>query len=163
MDDLAYEKYLDPTSLSKEELGDGWYTFSDLIGYGGNGGELADVIPYHEGLISSLRRRYTFRDDIAVEGFLRKNQFLIQLLFSAFKEIRKHFDGNPRLALEVSTDPEATGDQQLFVIIRTRFRPKIARAILSDLDQGWWLGALPAAQGKMEFSLEYLKEKQNPL
>jgi hypothetical protein len=30
----------------------------------------------------------------------------------------------------------------------------VARAHLAELDQGWWLGALPAAEGTMEIALE---------
>ncbi len=110
-----------------------------------------------EGLIRRLRRRYEFRGGTAVKDFLKDNPFLFQLLFEAYDKIReKYFGPRASMALEVVADPEAPRDQQLFVVIQTRFRPKIAHALLSELDRGWWLDALPAAQGKMELSLEYI-------
>jgi hypothetical protein len=58
------------------------------------------------------------------------------------------------MALEVVADPEALGDKQLFVLIRTEHARKVARGLLAELDQAWWLNALPAAEGKMEIALE---------
>lgn len=111
-----------------------------------------------DGFISKLRRRYDFREELAVENFLRENlqenPRLGSLLLEAYEVIREHFGSGTRVALEVVTDPEAPGDRQLFVVIRTRFRPKIARALLSELDRGWWLDVLPVAQGKMELAVE---------
>ncbi len=106
---------------------------------------------------TKLRKRYEFRGNTTVEAFLKDNPFLVQLLLDACDRIRDEYFGRRTwVALEVVTDPEALGDQQLFVIIRTRLRPKIARALLSELDRRWWLDVLPAAQGKMELSLEYI-------
>ena len=104
--------------------------------------------------ISRLRKLYEFRGGLIVERFLRENSFLNMLLLEAYEEIRKHFHGGTRTALEVVADPEAQEDQQLFVVIRTSFSPKVARALLSELDHDWWLDALPEAEGRMEISLE---------
>ncbi len=79
MDEVAYKEDISPYSLNKEmvdALNKGMVdALSNLgfTGYGGNEGEPADVIPlrrYPEGLISSLRRRYEFRDGEAVREFL---------------------------------------------------------------------------------------------
>lgn len=104
--------------------------------------------------VSRLRRLYEFRGGLALERFLRDNDFLITLLLDAPEEIRKHFDSGTRVALEIVEDPEARGDQQLFVVVRTKFPPKVARALLAQLDQNWWLDVLPAARGKMEIATE---------
>ncbi len=108
-----------------------------------------------EGLLSILRRWYEFRDEAAVADFLQENSFLIPVLFSAHKKIRDNFlDPKTRIILEIVSDPEAPGDQELFAVIRTRFQPKIARTLLSELDREWWRGVLPTTQGKMELDVE---------
>lgn len=107
-----------------------------------------------DGFISELNRRYEFRGGLVLEDFLRGNSYLGRPLLEASEVIRSHFGFGTRLALEVVADPEAPGDQQVFVVIRTRFRPKIARALLSDLDRRWWRDALSATQGKMELAVE---------
>jgi hypothetical protein len=107
-----------------------------------------------EGSVSRLRKLYEFRGGLIVERFLRDNPYLNVLLLEAHEEIREHFDLGTRTALEVVADPEAQEDRQLFVVIRTKFPPKVARALLAELDRDWWLGALPRTQGKMELTIE---------
>ena len=103
--------------------------------------------------ISELNRLYEFKDDL-VESFLKENPSLGSLLFEAHKIIQEYFDPEVAMALEVVADPEALGDRQLFVLIRTELARQEARAHLAELDQGWWLDALPATEGKMEIALE---------
>lgn len=100
-----------------------------------------------------LSRLYDFRDDL-VASFLEENPSLGELLFAAHKVVYEHFGPEAEMALEVVTDPEAPEDQELFVVIRTKFPPKDARALLSEIDRGWWRDVSPAAQGKMELALE---------
>jgi hypothetical protein len=106
-----------------------------------------------DGFISVLNQLYEFKDD-SVKGFLEENLSLGSLLLEAHAVIRKHFGPEVKMVLEVVTDPEAVGDQQLFVLIRTELSRKEARAHLAELDRGWWLNALPATEGKMEIALE---------
>jgi hypothetical protein len=96
---------------------------------------------------------YEFKDD-QVESFLEENPALADLLYQAHKMIPEFFGPEVKMALEVVADPEALGDKQLFVLIRTDLPRREARQHLSDLDQAWWLSALPAAEGKMEIALE---------
>jgi hypothetical protein len=118
-----------------------------------------EVTPQHggktltEGFISELSSLYEFRDDL-VEGFLEENPSLGSLLFEAYKIIPDYFGSEVETALEVVADPEAPGDRELFVVIRTELPPMKARALLSELDQGWWRDVSPVAEGKMEFALE---------
>lgn len=123
-----------------------------------SGNSFSDEPALADGLISKLRRRYEFRGGLALENFLRENaqenEHLGGLLLEAYEVIRGLFGPETRVALEVVTDPDAPGDQELFVIIRTKFPPKVARALLSVLDQGWWRNVSPAARGKMELDVE---------
>jgi hypothetical protein len=107
-----------------------------------------------DGFINELSTLYEFKDGPVVESFLEENPSLGGLLFDANKIISEHFGPEVEMALEVVADPEALGDKQLFVLIRTEFPRKDARARLAQLDQAWWLYALPAAEGKMEIALE---------
>ena len=111
-----------------------------------------------DGIISVLNRLYEFRGGLTVEEFLRnnirENASLVSILLAAPRVIRDHFGSDARVALEVVADPEAPADQQLFVVIRTKFPASIARALLAELDRGWWQSASPAAQGKLELDIE---------
>ena len=107
--------------------------------------------------VARLRRLYDLRDDAAVEAFLEEYPHLIQVLIGAYDGVRKYFGRGTRLALKVSSDPEARGDGQLFVQIGTRLRPREARTLLSALRQEWWHGVYSATKGKMTIGLEYLK------
>lgn len=117
-------------------------------------GALINTAALTEGFMSRLRKQYEFRGELIVESFLQENSFLGNLLSEAHEEIRDHFGFGVRPALEVVVDAEALGDQQLFIVIRTKFPPKVARAHLAELDRDWWLGALPRAGGKVEIATE---------
>jgi hypothetical protein len=112
-----------------------------------DGGMIAD------GIIEELSSLYEFRNDM-VESFLEENPSLVGLLSEAYKIIPSHFGSEVQMALEVVADPEAPEDRELFVVIRTELLPMKARALLHELDQGWWREVSPAAEGKMEFALE---------
>jgi hypothetical protein len=104
-------------------------------------------------VISGLNQLYEFKGG-AVRSFLEGNPLLCDLLFVAYGVIRQHFGSGVEMALEVVADPEALGDKQLFVLIRTELPRKVAREQLAELDQAWWLNELPRAEGKMEIALE---------
>ncbi len=105
-------------------------------------------------LTSALNGLYAFRGGSIVEGFLAENPALSDLLFEAHREVSGHFGPGVEMALEVVADPEALGDRQLFVLVRTELPRREARTRLAELDRDWWLDALPAAGGKMEIALE---------
>ncbi len=108
-----------------------------------------------EGLLPSLRRWYEFRDEAAVADFLRENSFLIPVLFDAHKKIRDTFiDPRTRIIQETVADPETPADQQLFIIVKTRFPPKVSRDLLSALDRKWWRGLPLAVKKKLEIDVE---------
>lgn len=108
---------------------------------------------FTSGFISQLKKLYEFRDGL-VESFLEENPSLGNLLLEAYRKIPEHFGPEVEMALEVVADPETLADKQLFVLIRPELLRKDARARLAELDRGWWLDALPAADGKMEIALE---------
>lgn len=112
------------------------------------------LIAGHVMLVDRLRDLYEFKGAPDVERFLETHLWLNDLLLEAREVIRTYFGDDVEVALEVVADPEALGDEQLFVLIRTDLPRQEARARLAELDQEWWLDALPATEGKMEIALE---------
>ena len=112
-------------------------------------------VSYADEQITSLRERYEFRDDATVQDFLGENPFLFHLLVKAHDRIREHFDSNTPVALDVLREPDAANGGRLFILILTELRPKEAVSRLDELDQGWWLGELSAAQGKVTIDIDY--------
>lgn len=106
-----------------------------------------------DGVADALQPFYEFRGD-SVRDFLAENPSLTGLLFETRKVIREYFGPEVKPALEVVADPEALGDHQLFVLIRTELPRKEARTRLAELDREWWLAVLPASEGKMEIALD---------
>jgi hypothetical protein len=106
-----------------------------------------------DGFIGELNQLYEFKDG-QVEGFIEENPSLADLLFEAYKIIPGHFGPETGMALEMVADPEALGDKQLFLLIRTELPRKVALERLSELDRAWWLDMVPEAEGRMEIALE---------
>jgi hypothetical protein len=105
--------------------------------------------------IKGLRELYDLTDDAAVESYLAQYPFLANVLYAAHAKIRKYFGLNDRLSLKVVEEPDMKDSRRLFVLIHTALRPRDAISVLDELDRGWWLGALSAAEGKLSIDLEY--------
>lgn len=154
MDHVADMEHTNPYAYNKD-VTDALRNLG-ITSFGGNGDEVADVIPYSAGLIRSLRKRYFFKDEAAVRDFLDTHRFLIQVLFRADREIRRVFGPAPRLVLRVVADPEGEGEPELFLFIQTERHPESARALLNELYRKWWLDAMLDARGEMNIGLEYV-------
>lgn len=131
---------------------------SYAVDFAGEQDRYSNVDILAEGLIGELQRFYDFKNGATVVDFLRdkSNCSLSVVLLSAQDAIREYFGHGTRPALKVATDPEARDDQQLFIVIRTKLRPKAARTILAELDKEWWQSIFPATEGKVTVSLEYV-------
>jgi hypothetical protein len=103
--------------------------------------------------ILRLMGLYDFRDR-EVTGFLKRNHFLIPLLFEAHDEIKKRFE-NAALFLEVIADPDASDDRELYALVATHLPPEAALEELERLDQEWWLAAMDRARGKLCIDIEF--------
>jgi hypothetical protein len=154
MSDVAYQKYVSPYRVGNKVIDA--RSHLGFTSYGGSRDEPAKVVPYSDGLIRNLRKLYTFRDEVAVQDFLYKNPFLIQVLRRAHRKIRKIFGTTPRLVLRIVPDPEGEGEGELFLFIQTERHPQVARALLDELLRTWWLDAMLDAKGEMSISLEYV-------
>ncbi len=123
-----------------------------------NGNTFVGKTAATDGMISRLNRLYEFRGGLALEEFLQENlhqnRYMAAVLIEAHGVIRDYFGSGTRVILEVVTDPDAPADQQLFIVIRTRFPTKIARDLLSVLRKRWWRTLPRTARRKMELDVE---------
>lgn len=97
---------------------------------------------------------YTFRRASEVSEFLETEPALIPLLAEARKQIENYF-GDVELVIEVITEPEAAGDRELVIFIRTDLPPDEALHRLEQLDDDWWLDASTEAKGKLCIHIEF--------
>ncbi|MDQ3044497.1 MAG: hypothetical protein M3R06_05020 [Chloroflexota bacterium] len=99
---------------------------------------------------------YVFRDSTDVVRFLREHPRVISPLIQADDHIRAYFGASTAVKLDVVRDPESDGYNELYAFIQTTLAVDEALERLRRFDDGWWLGALPQAEGLLTFSLEYL-------
>jgi hypothetical protein len=106
-------------------------------------------------IIEALEVQFEFTHE--AERFLLKHDYLAAILSEAYKRIRPYFL-TASLFLDVVIDPEVAGDndtEQLVLTILTDLDVAEAMARLDRVDEEWWLGALPAARGKIAITLEF--------
>ncbi len=107
-----------------------------------------------KGKIEALRRLYTFKDSNEITTFLHKHDFLVPLLSEASSKIEPYFP-NSELVLEMFTDPEGYGANQLVLFISTELNPKEARQKLKQLNSNWWVHAFERANGQLSINVEF--------
>jgi hypothetical protein len=90
-----------------------------------------------------------------VGNFLQAHQELSSLLNEAYQELRKYFSSED-LKLELVTDPEIAGDQQLFVYIFTSLSVTNALEKFDEFDEQWWLDRIDRANGLLNFNLRFV-------
>ena len=99
---------------------------------------------------------YQFRDGgeaSAIAQFLMQQPFLLSLLVEASEEIEQIFEPDVRLFLELEEDPEEDFDE-LFIVIQTDKEGEEALALLSELDETWFLEVLPRARNLLNLTVE---------
>ena len=117
--------------------------------------ESNNVVSFADDRLGKLERQYEFRNSSAVKEFIRKNEYLTELLLEAHHRIREYFGPDVSAALDVIREPDAKNGGHLFVLILTTLPPKEAVPRLEELDQGWWLDVVLAARGKVTIDIDY--------
>lgn len=110
-------------------------------------------VPQQEILLGQLDELYQFRNHDEVKDYLRRHDYVVNVLVEAPEQIKSRFGRDTQIALEVITDPE-DGDVKLFAFVLTP--PPVERALdLRDqLDEEWWLEASERAQGQLILDVE---------
>jgi hypothetical protein len=98
---------------------------------------------------------YMLPKSSAVGNFLQAHQELTSLLNEAYQELRKYFSSED-LKLELVTDPEIAGEQQLFVYIFTSLSVTDALQKFDEFDEQWWLDRIDRANGLLNFNLRFV-------
>lgn len=119
------------------------------------GDESNNVASFADERIGKLAHQYEFKNSPAVKEFIRKNEYLTELLLEARQRIPEHFGPDVSVALDVIREPDTKNGGRLFVLILTTLRPKEAVSRLEELDQSWWLDVLSAARGKLTIDIDY--------
>lgn len=130
-------------------------TSSYIPKFDGDADEYPDTLDLADEPIERLRELYEFKDRATIEGLLRENSFLFDLLETAHYRIQEYFGSDTSVALDVLREPDAKNSGRLFILILTALRPKEAVARLDELDRGWWFGVLSAARGKLTIDIDY--------
>jgi len=106
--------------------------------------------------LEALEQLYIFRRRSEVIKFLVDNSFLFLPIQEAYEQIRNHFGSSAQqVVLEVVTDPEVAGDQELVIFIRTNLSPDEAYKKLKQLDEEWWLDAPANVRKKLCIDVEF--------
>jgi len=105
--------------------------------------------------LGALERLYALRRRAEIIKFLEENPFLFPLLQEAHEQIRNYFGKLAQVVLEVVTDPEVTGDQELVIFVRTKLPPEEAVKQLEELDEKWWLDVPANARKKLCIDVEF--------
>jgi len=92
----------------------------------------------------------------AVGRFLHTHPQLIEVLLEASVYLQKHFGPDPQVTLEVVSDPEVEGVEELFAYILTSLPVNEALARLHRLDEEWFLDQLDRVGGRFNFNLEFV-------
>jgi hypothetical protein len=104
---------------------------------------------------AALEQAFAFRGD--VQSMTDGNPQLVPLLLEARQQVERVFGSDAPVVLSVVENPEAADSlPELFVYIQTLLPVPVAREKLEQLDEEWWLDALPRAEGRVNIALEYV-------
>jgi len=105
--------------------------------------------------IGALKQLYVLRRQSEVIKFLVDNSFLFLILQEAYGQIRNYFGESAQVILEVITDPEVAGEQELAIFIRTNLSPDGAFNKLEQLGEEWWLDTPFNVRKKLCIDVEF--------
>src|SRR5712691_4503259 len=94
--------------------------------------------------------------DPDVDAFLTRYPFVVSLLRECIDPLWEIFGDQTTLSVTVEADPEVEDWEYLVIAVRTTLPADEAQARLDAFDAVWWLDALPRAQGKVLFTLEFV-------
>lgn len=98
---------------------------------------------------------YSFRNAVDIRCFLYTHSQLTEILIKAHTYLRKYFGSNPQVTLELISDPETTGWEQLYAYILTSLPVDDALDRLDRFDEEWFIGQLDQVDGLLNFNLEF--------
>jgi hypothetical protein len=106
--------------------------------------------------LRELEEMYSFRDRTAVRRFLQVHPSLIEVILEARLHVSEVFGPDAKVELEVFSDPEVEGQEQLFANILTPLPVDEALRRLDKLDMEWFLGQLDRVDGQFNLDLAFI-------
>ena len=106
--------------------------------------------------LCQIEEIYSLRDPTSVRRFLHTYPQLVEVLLDAHVYLQKYFGPDPQVILEVVSDPEVEGMDELFAYILTSLPVDEALARLDRLDEEWFLDQLDRVAGRFNFNLEFV-------
>jgi len=106
--------------------------------------------------LHQLEEMYSLRKAATVRRFLHVYPHLMQVLLEAHVYLQKYFGPEPQVTLEVVSDPEVEGVEELFAYILTSLPVDEALARLDRIDEEWFLDQLDRVDGRFNFNLEFM-------
>lgn len=106
-------------------------------------------------ILSWIQHGYILVKPSSIGDFLQEHKELILLLNEAYRELRKYFLSED-LKLELVSDPEISGDKQLFVYIFTSLPVTDALNKFDEFDEQWWLDRVDRANDLLNFNLRFV-------
>lgn len=98
---------------------------------------------------------YSFCNAVDIQRFLYTHSQLTEILVKAHTYLQKHFGPSPQVTLELVSDPETIGWEQLYAYILTSPPVDKALARLDRFDEEWFIGQLDRVDGLLNFNLEF--------
>ena len=104
--------------------------------------------------LRNVETLYSFRNITEIQQFLQDHHFLVNFLIEAHPYVSKYFGDYPQIALELISDPEIDGSEQLFAYIVTSLPVTEALERLNSLDEEWFIEQFDRVDGLFNFNLE---------
>jgi hypothetical protein len=113
--------------------------------------------PTGKSTFSSIKKAYTISNSqlMSIERFLDKHKDIADLVLEAHAKIRDFFTSET-LLLELISDINIEGGEELFVYIQTYLSVEEAVEKINDFDEQWFLDQLNRTKGLFNFNLRFL-------
>lgn len=104
--------------------------------------------------LRNVETLYSFRNVAEIQQFLQEHHVLVNFLIEAHPYVSKYFGDHPQIALELISDPEIDGSEQLFAYIVTSLPVAEALERLNNFDEEWFIEQFDRVDGLFNFNLE---------
>jgi hypothetical protein len=115
----------------------------------------SSTVAAEEAKLRQLEEIYVFPQAATVRPFLRTHPQLVEALLEAYVYLQEYFGPEPQMVLEVVSDPEVEGWDELFAYILTALPVDEALARLDRFDQEWFLDQFDWTDGLLNFDVEF--------
>lgn len=106
-------------------------------------------------ILDELKGAYEFSNVEEIRNFIMQNNYLVDILKEAPKNIYRIFGKSIKLILELQSDPEEDFEE-LFVVIKSSYSPQKAVELEKKLFDEWFVQIIDKVSNKLNFTEEPL-------